>query len=500
VTYVLKRPGDQLSAWLPLRISPLAGTLEHEPNDNPDQATTATVPGLLHGVLGKPGDRDRFRIELKQGRAYQLRAETRAIGSPADLELVLVDAKGTEVARADDSGFDDALLSFTPKADGVYSLLVQEVVNWGGPEFVYAITVEPRPPRLGLASGVTRIALPQGTRQPLPLSLSRTGVSGPVVISLIGGPKGVTLKTVEVADGVGEVDNYLLCDPATPAGLYTLQIEARVKGKPGSTAVTALAATRPLVDRVSNGRGPHGEPFELREDQRRLPPSLTERIALVVLPGSPFDFEIEQPLVRLARYQSCRFSIRTTRVAGFDSPIRFVARGGELEQDQLRKPRVRSQIPDATTENPVVDGVFTSYVNSKVLRQRVTLTGTAVFDGRQLSLTRTFDLEVVVAFRPGSEPRSVTLKPGDTRMVKFKPNRVAPFDGPVMLSIGRVPGLELPGTVIVPAGKEFVELAVKADGNIKPGKYSVSLSGLARVERFQESNGGAALEVVVEKK
>ena len=491
--FALKRPGDDLSAWLPLRVSRLPGTIETEPNDEPKQARAAAIPGVLHGVLGKPGDQDHFRVTLKKGQLYQLAAETHTIGSPADVELVLLDAAGKEVSRADDSGRDEARMNISPPADGDYTLVVRELVNWGGPEFAYAIRFQPRPPSLSLSSGVTRIALPQGTRQPLPLSLGQTAVKGDVSLKLLGAPKGVTIKITEVK-GAGEIDNYLFCDASTPAGFYTLQVQAVLKSNP---RITTLASTRPLVDRLPTGRGPHGEPFELREDQRRLPPSLTERIALLVLPAFPFDFDVAQPLVTLPRYQTTTFQVKATRAAGFDSPIRFAARGGELEQDRLRKPRVSSRFDEATVERPVVTGKFQSYVNTKLHRQRVTLTGTAVRDGRELSLTRTFDLEIVVAFRPGPVRKQVSLVAGSTAAVKLRPNRLAPFDGPVTLSIGQVKGLEMPGTVIVPEGAEEIEIDVKVAADLKPGTYKVSLSGIARVERFQESAGGEGFEVVV---
>ena len=42
-----------------------------------------------------------------------------------------------------------------------------------------------------------------------------------------------------------------------------------------------------------------------------------------------------------------------------------------------------------------------------------------------------------------------------------------------------------------------VEIEIKAAAGMKPGTYKVSLSGIGRVERFQESAGGEALEVEV---
>ncbi len=78
---------------------------------------------------------------------------------------------------------------------------------------------------------------------------------------------------------------------------------------------------------------------------------LSERIAVVLLSTSPFDFDLASPLVTLPRYQTAEIQVKTTRIAGFECPIQFVARGSELDQNQLRKPRVRLHMGQATAEN-----------------------------------------------------------------------------------------------------------------------------------------------------
>ena len=50
---------------------------------------------------------------------------------------------------------------------------------------------------------------------------------------------------------------------------------------------------------------------------------------------------------------------------------------------------------------------------------------------------------------------------------------------------------------MVPKGADEIEIEVKVASDMKPGNYKVSLSGIARVERFQESAGGAPIEVEV---
>ena len=62
-----------------------------------------------------------------------------------------------------------------------------------------------------------------------------------------------------------------------------------------------------------------------------LPPTLTDRIAILVTPPSPYTFELPDRLVVLPRYLETTFRLETTRLAGFDAPITFVARGGTLD-------------------------------------------------------------------------------------------------------------------------------------------------------------------------
>jgi hypothetical protein len=289
--------------------------------------------------------------------------------------------------------------------------------------------------------------------------------------------------------------NAVVVDASVPVGVYTIQVEARAQT--GKETLTAFARTAPLLDRLPTGRGPHGEPFELREDQRRLPPTLTDRIAVVVTPAAPFDFVLPEAKMVLPRYQSKPFPVETTRVAGFDGPITFEVRGGQLEYDGLRRRSMSAEIPTATPEKHVVQGQVNSMVETKLTPQRVTVTGTAKHEGRTISLTRIFDLELRVAYEPSSEPARIELKPGGSAQVKILAKRLAPFDGPVTVTPGRVAGLSLPETVTIPAGQADIELPFQAASDLKPGKYTIALQANARVGGFQEPVNGKALEVVV---
>ena len=124
---------------MPLTVSSLPNELEKEPNAEQQSATVVTVPGNLSGVLSKENDWDWYSFKLKKGASISLQAETRTLGSPADVELSLYDASDKLLKWVDDVGFDDARFDFTAPEDGSYLLAVYDVVQHGGPAYATAL-------------------------------------------------------------------------------------------------------------------------------------------------------------------------------------------------------------------------------------------------------------------------------------------------------------------------------------------------------------------------
>lgn len=493
----LRREQDDAPAWLPLSVTDLENRLETEPNGGREQATSIAVPGVMHGNLFQRGDRDWYSFDLVKGQRFDVRSETRTLGSPADLELSLYDPSGNQMLRADDNGREDAAFGFSVETSGRHHLLVRDVIEEGGPEFVYRVEFRFKKPRLDLVSEVARLTIPQGSQQPLPLVLNRTEYEGKVSLSLKGTvPSGIHLARTTADPGEsGQWENALVVSEDAPTGLYTFQVLARAESESG--LLETLARTHPLVDRLPTGRGPHGEPFELREDQRRLPPTLTDRISVLVTQPSPFDFELEEELVVLPRYQSAAFHIRTRRRDGFESPIQFVARGGTLDHNRLQPPRVRSRIAEATPASLNVTGQLRSGVNSELVKHRVTVTGMSHSGDRKIFLTRTFDLQIKVAFEPTIQPTRPEVLPGAKKSLQLQARRREPFSGPITVHLEQVDGLGLPKSITIPEGMPFCDLEVHVADHVKPGVYKIGLQSVARVARYEETFSGEKLEIVV---
>jgi hypothetical protein len=486
-----RRAGDDGSSWLPLTVSEQEVTIAREPCGSFAEATPAVAPGILCGVLRKPGDWHFFRFELTRGQTVRVRGEARALNSAADLELLLTDAAGKELQRVQNAGQDEVVLEFKAGNTAAYGLAVRDLARDGGPAFAFRLDVQTGQPRVEVTADVEGLTIPRGSYQPVPLSVSRSGFDGPIELSLVGAPAGVTLTPAQVPAGASSVICKLSAAAEAPTGLHTLQILVRPAG--GMTAT--LVRTRPLIDRLRVNRDL--VPFGLRENQKRLPPALTDRLAVFVTEPAPFTMELPEPRLALARLLHVDFPVRTTRSPGFDGPIGFTARGGQLADKSDIRSSLYAELPEATADRLAVVGAIHSRILSRPGTARIDVSGTASYRGRRITLTRSFELDVRTAFELSAEPVALKLQPGGSARVRLKVERVKPFAGAVKVRFDPIRGLTLPESLVIPAGQTGVDLEVKTDADIRPGRYQVRPRAHAEVGGFEEETRGQLFEVEV---
>lgn len=141
------------------------------------QATPAAIPGTLCGTLKQPGRTDAYRLRLAKGERIFVRGEAKSLNSPVDLELAIVDKTGREQRRAGENNQtrEEASFDFTAPNTDSYALLVRDVLRDGSAAHAYRIAVRhtPFPPQLTAeAEGLT---VPQGSHQPIPITVNRNG-------------------------------------------------------------------------------------------------------------------------------------------------------------------------------------------------------------------------------------------------------------------------------------------------------------------------------------
>jgi hypothetical protein len=240
-------------------------------------------------------------------------------------------------------------------------------------------------------------------------------------------------------------------------------------------------------------------PYTLREDQRRLPPSVSDRLAVQVTEAAPFTVELAEPTVTLARYQQAAIPLVMTRKSGFDAPITFTARGGQLADKNEGRTRVYAEFPSATAKELEINGSVHSRILSNLGKTRIEVLASAVHAGRTITLIRTFELEIRTAFTVAAPPAPIKLAPGESVKVRITVDRVKTFAGPVKVNLQPAAGLDLPESVVVSGGETGVEIEVKAQKDAMPGRRSIQLTGTADVDGFEEEHRGARIEIEVPK-
>ena len=485
-----------VATWIPLHTTSLTEhSLESEPNDHPDEtANIATVPGTLNGVLDAPGDRDCFAFFLAKGQSLNITGQTREIGSAADLELVMYGPDGREMQRVDDAKIVfkkvavsvEARFVFGARTEGLHWLMIRELAGDGGPSFAYRIDVAEPQPKITLAADVSRLTVPQKSWQPLPIKVTRERVSGPIELEVIGAPPGVSLVPSTIPADATEIVCQITATGDAPLGISTLEIVGRWKSEDGESNAAAMVTVHPMIDRQQIDKDRRF--YSLRDNQLRLPPSLTSRLALMITPPAPFSIELPEALIVLTKYQTASFPIGTQRLVekGFDSPIVFRATGGQIGVQEQERDNVFALIPAATIGQSKVEGVFHNRINTRYEKARVDLSATAEFGGHEVTLFRTFDLDLRSAFKPTFDPPTITVEPGGMATFKVLANRTPTYDGEVTVVPSLNYGLAFPEKIVIPAGQPHVELSIPIPADRNPGRVSIRCETRGYVGRYEE--------------
>src|SRR5262249_18931237 len=140
---------------------------------------------------------DCFVFTAKKGQRILINSQTQELLSPADVYMVLKDAKGAEVGKSNPSAGTG--IDFTAPADGDFTLVAEHLNYAFGPNEVYHITIRTPEPGFDLTLATDRIDVPaNGTAVLAIQTVQRRDYTGPIEISVIG-PPGLTGATTITA-------------------------------------------------------------------------------------------------------------------------------------------------------------------------------------------------------------------------------------------------------------------------------------------------------------
>lgn len=144
-----------LSNRIPFALDVLPDGLEREPNDQQAQAQRVSPPFIVNGRVERPGDRDLFQFDGKEGEEVVVEIVARRLDSPLDASLKMTDSAGRIIALSDDvedlgSGVNthhaDSYIRTKLPAAGIYYVQLTDAQHSGGEEYAYRLRIsQPQP-------------------------------------------------------------------------------------------------------------------------------------------------------------------------------------------------------------------------------------------------------------------------------------------------------------------------------------------------------------------
>ncbi len=475
-----KFPKGQGSTMVALATDGLTEQIELEPNDTPETASPIGLPSAVNGRFDAPKDRDYYQFEAKQGQRWLFAGKTRSLGSPSDLYLRVLKADGGLVAEAEDTGGDEGVLDFTAPADGVYRLLVEDLLRRGGAEYVYRVAINPYQPGFTLAVEAEKFDAPKAGVFVAKVTCARRDYDGPIALSVEGAGEGLVVAGNTIPEK-GKETTLNVTLPATLDQGRWANIRIVGRAKIGETNFQTVASTSVPLKAAFSGWA--------------YPPSDLDGVIGLGVSGPFADFFqlVPAPGATIPYPQivgATSFKVQANRLNKFEDKVDLAVEGLPAGVTAKVAPIEKGK-PDATIELSGPAGLAEGDYPFRV-------TGAGTFQNQPKRVTLdNLVLHVV-------QPIQVTIAPagplaaGGKQSVTLKLTRYGDANGPVTLRFRSLPsGIDMPPEVIVPEGASEATLELTAAADVPAGKAELAAIASAKVKEraITVESDVAALEI-----
>lgn len=236
-----------LSGWpVCLMLSNLDEVLEIEPNNEPTKANKVNIPSAITGRCLVKGELDHFSFTAKKEQRIIIEATTQDLYSPTEIYMVLKDSKGAKLAES--TATTATRFDFKAPTDGDFTLAVEHLHLWGGPNEIYRISFTNFEPGFDISIGGDHFDGPAGAPFSVPILVNRRDFAEPIEIS-IEGPKGIAGKLTipkgqpaQAGQPAGNLNFEI--DESISEGPQIIRIvgTAQINGKPYKTYASVRGA------------------------------------------------------------------------------------------------------------------------------------------------------------------------------------------------------------------------------------------------------------------
>jgi hypothetical protein len=200
--------GGLLSNLVPFALDALPDGMDSEPNNSVKNAQRVSLPIVMNGTIGTPGDQDLFRFEGRAGDEVVAEVMARRLDSPLDSMLKITDESGDCLAANDDqedlgSGLNthhaDALVRIKLPKKGVYTVHLKDAQHRGGEAYAYRLRISAPQPDFALRVVPSRVVMRgKDSGSVTVFAIRKDGFTGTINLGLKSADSGFSLQNASL--------------------------------------------------------------------------------------------------------------------------------------------------------------------------------------------------------------------------------------------------------------------------------------------------------------
>ncbi len=536
---------DGLTSPLLIAVDDLPQAAEQEPNNTPAEAQRLELPVTVEGTSAGT-DRDAFLVDLRVGEPLAIEVEARRLGSGLDPALTVLDAEGHLIASEVDARSlpeGDLRLVFDPPADGLYTILINDLSYSSGRDPFYRLrigtfpTVEAVYP-LGWQRGEAvelqflggslpapiraRIETPEAPEQAwMAVSPPFAGPIGQAPFRIVLGddPELLEPETEEgphplpvgtVLNGriakPNEVDRYRV--PVEAGQTYAFELVAARLGSPLDAVLKLAREDGSELSRADDSQGSGFDPrlsFRAPGDVSELIVSVEDLLGrgapdfayrLVARPVSPgFDLLVSTPSITIPQGAATLVTVRVDR-QNFNEPIQLSipdtlpgiqAIGGLIPGNAAEGTLVLTADPGLKPQTVPLEIWGTAGPATKPIRRRARLAES----GTPLPPLNPLELSAVVGNGPPvrlkASAETLTFLHGEEARLVVQVERPDDHKEPINLNTEDLPGQVTGGSATIAPDQSEATLVYKVDSLAPITRANLLLTATTKANGREES-------------
>ena len=460
---IVARYKGGVAGWpVSLLASDRLESTEMEPNNDIEHANRVTIPSGVSGRFLEKNDVDYYVFAAKKGTKYIITADTYEIGSPAEVYLILRNAKKADLAKSNPN--TATRIEYTPQEDGDLFIHAEQLNYAHGTNEIYHLNIKTDLPELTFDIGLDRCEARPGGSTFIPiLNMVRRAYNGAIEVSIVGHPGvsgSVIIPANNPAPAAGQVLAYLpvVLGKDLPQGPIALKVKATALDK--KTALVCYGSTLNIVRSNLAGLA-----FPPRDMLNTIFLDVTEK------PIFALSAALKNP--ELVRGTPGTVVVSAERSMSFNDEISLILVGLPANVAATIKPigkgakEMQIQLTAAANATP---GTYTFAIRG------LTKTGGKEFayfsPPVTLVITNPFEVKMVTT--------ELRLQPGTHSKFKVMVVRKGSFNGVIDLEMKNLPANVTSPKVQVPSGKNEAEFDVSAAPTAQPiEKADIIITGVS---------------------